>query len=254
MAISHLRLGVNVDHVATIRNARGGRHPDPVARGQDRDRGRRRRHHRASARRSPPHPRRRHRAAQGGNLQAAQFRNGGDRRNGARSRCRPGRMPPAWCPSAARSAPPKAASMRPASATRSRRRWPDCGTPAFVSRCSSPPSRGRSRRRSSVGAPVIEIHTGAWCDALADDQMEAAEAEWLRIVEGREDCAAGWARSPCRARTELRDRGSDRRAAGGGRAQYRAFPDRRGDLFRARGRGEGDARRRWITAARKTKS
>jgi len=29
-ASPHLRLGVNVDHVATIRNARGGRHPDPV--------------------------------------------------------------------------------------------------------------------------------------------------------------------------------------------------------------------------------
>jgi pyridoxine 5-phosphate synthase len=28
--ISPLRLGVNVDHVATLRNARGGRHPDPV--------------------------------------------------------------------------------------------------------------------------------------------------------------------------------------------------------------------------------
>ena len=26
----HLRLGVNVDHVATVRNARGGEHPDPV--------------------------------------------------------------------------------------------------------------------------------------------------------------------------------------------------------------------------------
>ncbi len=26
----HLRLGVNVDHVATVRNARGGIHPDPV--------------------------------------------------------------------------------------------------------------------------------------------------------------------------------------------------------------------------------
>jgi pyridoxine 5-phosphate synthase len=26
----YLRLGVNIDHVATIRNARGGRHPDPV--------------------------------------------------------------------------------------------------------------------------------------------------------------------------------------------------------------------------------
>jgi pyridoxine 5-phosphate synthase len=30
MPASPLRLGVNVDHVATIRNARGGRHPDPV--------------------------------------------------------------------------------------------------------------------------------------------------------------------------------------------------------------------------------
>ena len=26
----HLRLGVNIDHVATVRNARGGRQPDPV--------------------------------------------------------------------------------------------------------------------------------------------------------------------------------------------------------------------------------
>ena len=25
-----MRLGVNIDHVATIRNARGGKHPDPV--------------------------------------------------------------------------------------------------------------------------------------------------------------------------------------------------------------------------------
>jgi pyridoxine 5-phosphate synthase len=30
MSAPFLRLGVNVDHVATIRNARGGRHPDPV--------------------------------------------------------------------------------------------------------------------------------------------------------------------------------------------------------------------------------
>jgi pyridoxine 5-phosphate synthase len=28
--VNRLRLGVNIDHVATIRNARGGRHPDPV--------------------------------------------------------------------------------------------------------------------------------------------------------------------------------------------------------------------------------
>ena len=30
MTSSRLRLGVNIDHVATIRNARGGNHPDPV--------------------------------------------------------------------------------------------------------------------------------------------------------------------------------------------------------------------------------
>ena len=30
MKMEYLRLGVNIDHVATIRNARGGGHPDPV--------------------------------------------------------------------------------------------------------------------------------------------------------------------------------------------------------------------------------
>src|SRR5438105_8160680 len=30
MPVLPVRLGVNVDHVATIRNARGGSHPDPV--------------------------------------------------------------------------------------------------------------------------------------------------------------------------------------------------------------------------------
>jgi len=30
MSLPHLRLGVNIDHVATLRNARGGAHPDPV--------------------------------------------------------------------------------------------------------------------------------------------------------------------------------------------------------------------------------
>lgn len=30
LSMANLRLGVNIDHVATIRNARGGEHPDPV--------------------------------------------------------------------------------------------------------------------------------------------------------------------------------------------------------------------------------
>jgi pyridoxine 5-phosphate synthase len=32
-----------------------------------------------------------------------------------------------------------------------------------------------------LGAPVIEIHTGAWCHALIDGDKIAAEAEWQRI-------------------------------------------------------------------------
>jgi pyridoxine 5-phosphate synthase len=33
-------------------------------------------------------------------------------------------------------------------------------------------------------APVIEIHTGAWCDAVVDGHAGKAEAEWQRIVAG----------------------------------------------------------------------
>jgi pyridoxine 5-phosphate synthase len=33
-------------------------------------------------------------------------------------------------------------------------------------------------------APVIEIHTGAWCDAVVDGETEKAEAEWRKIVAG----------------------------------------------------------------------
>lgn len=33
-------------------------------------------------------------------------------------------------------------------------------------------------------APVIEIHTGAWCDAVVDGHAEKAAAEWQRIVTG----------------------------------------------------------------------
>lgn len=28
--MQHLRLGINIDHIATVRNARGGQHPDPI--------------------------------------------------------------------------------------------------------------------------------------------------------------------------------------------------------------------------------
>src|SRR6202048_4667652 len=33
-------------------------------------------------------------------------------------------------------------------------------------------------------APVIEIHTGGWCDAVVDGHAAKADAEWQRIVAG----------------------------------------------------------------------
>src|SRR5260221_1111494 len=41
-------------------------------------------------------------------------------------------------------------------------------------------------------APVIEIHTGAWCDAVVDGHAAKAEADWQRIV-----ACAPVARSAC---------------------------------------------------------
>ncbi|THD62134.1 MAG: pyridoxine 5'-phosphate synthase [Bradyrhizobium sp.] len=37
---------------------------------------------------------------------------------------------------------------------------------------------------AKLRAPVIEIHTGAWCDAVVDGHTTKAEAEWKRIVAG----------------------------------------------------------------------
>src|ERR1700736_5409823 len=37
---------------------------------------------------------------------------------------------------------------------------------------------------AKLRAPVIEIHTGAWCDAVVDGHEAKAESEWQRIVAG----------------------------------------------------------------------
>src|SRR5213082_1733327 len=36
---------------------------------------------------------------------------------------------------------------------------------------------------AKLRAPVIEIHTGAWCGAVSDGNEAKAETEWRRIVE-----------------------------------------------------------------------
>ena len=37
---------------------------------------------------------------------------------------------------------------------------------------------------AKLRAPVIEIHTGAWCDAVVDSHADKAQAEWERIKAG----------------------------------------------------------------------
>jgi pyridoxine 5-phosphate synthase len=37
---------------------------------------------------------------------------------------------------------------------------------------------------AKLRAPVIELHTGAWCDAIEDDDAAKAASEWQRIVKG----------------------------------------------------------------------
>jgi pyridoxine 5-phosphate synthase len=37
---------------------------------------------------------------------------------------------------------------------------------------------------AKLRAPVIEIHTGAWCDAVVGGHLDKAESEWKRIVAG----------------------------------------------------------------------
>ena len=149
-SVPPIRLGINIDHIATLRNARGGRHPDPVRAaklaveaGADNitahlreDRRHIRDDDIAQAHRRP--------------TCAAQSRNGGDSGDAGDRACRRARMPAASCPSAARSSPPRGASTSPAKSARLRRSSPSSGAPASKSRCSSTliPSRSKPRARS----------------------------------------------------------------------------------------------------------
>jgi pyridoxine 5-phosphate synthase len=44
--------------------------------------------------------------------------------------------------------------------------------------------RSQIETAAALGAPVIEIHTGAWCHALLDGGGAAADNEWRRICDG----------------------------------------------------------------------
>ena len=178
-----LRLGVNIDHVATVRNARGGRHPDPVraamlaieagADGITAHLREDRRHIRdddiARLKAEIDKPLNLEMAATDEMVEIA-----------VRTR-------------------PHAACLVP---ERREERTTEGGLDVAGQHNLLVPAIRRLREAGirvslfiaaeprqieasvSVGAPVVEIHTGAWCDALADNDGKAAEIEWRRVQEG----------------------------------------------------------------------
>ena len=183
MAIPPLRLGVNVDHVATLRNARGGARPDPV------------------------------RAAllaieAGADGITAHLRE--DRRHirdedMARLKAeisKPLNFEMAATPDMLRIAlatGPHAVCLVP---ERREELTTEGGLDAvgqhdalapFIARLSEAGVRvslfiaadpQQIQMAAKLRAPVIEIHTGAWCDAVVDGRVAKAESEWQRIVAG----------------------------------------------------------------------
>jgi pyridoxine 5-phosphate synthase len=183
MSASLVRLGVNIDHVATVRNARGGRHPDPVKAAEIA-------------------------IAAGADGITAHLRE--DRRHIvdddiARLKERitkPLNLEMAATPEMvgiACKVRPHAACIVP---ERREERTTEGGLDAAgqrdvlrgtVSKLTEAGIRvslfiaaepAQIEAAAAIGAPVIEIHTGAWCDALAARNAAAAAAEFERIVRG----------------------------------------------------------------------
>jgi pyridoxine 5-phosphate synthase len=183
MNAPHLRLGVNIDHIATIRNARGGRHPDPV------------------------------RAARlaieaGADGITAHLRE--DRRHIsdddiARLKAeiaKPLNLEMALTPEmvaiALRTQPHAACLVPERRAERTTEGGLDAvrardelkpaiaqlGTAGIRVSLFIAPDPAQIREAAALRAPVIEIHTGGWCHALADGHATAAADEWQRIREG----------------------------------------------------------------------
>jgi len=182
-ANSPIRLGVNIDHVATVRNARGGRHPDPVKAAEIA-------------------------IAAGADGITAHLRE--DRRHIvdddiARLKARitkPLNMEMAATDemvAIACKVRPHAACIVP---ERRQERTTEGGLDAAGQRDSLRPAVAKLADAGirvslfiaaepaqidaavALRAPVIEIHTGAWCDALTAGNAAAAAAEFDRIVRG----------------------------------------------------------------------
>jgi len=181
--MNRLRLGVNVDHVATIRNARGGRHPDPVraaklaiAAGCDGITA----HLREDRRhiRDDDIARLKAEIDKPLNFEMAAT----EEMVGIALKIRP-----------------HAVCLVPEKRTE---RTTEGGLDAVRQRTQLAPvvhelkhagirvslfigaARAQIEMAAELGAPVIEIHTGSWCDALTEGRTAEANAEWQLIRNG----------------------------------------------------------------------
>jgi pyridoxine 5-phosphate synthase len=183
MTGKRLRLGVNIDHVATVRNARGGAQPDPV-----------RAAHLA--------------VAAGADGITAHLRE--DRRHIrdadmerlAAELTRPLNFEMAATEemlALAQRLRPHAACLVPEKREErtteggldvvgqeamlapriERLRAAGCRVSLFIEADEAPIAMA-----ARLGAPVVELHTGTWCHAVADGHGEAAEAELARLARG----------------------------------------------------------------------
>ena len=183
MSASSLRLGVNIDHVATLRNARGGRHPDPV---------------RAA-----------HLAIEAGadGITAHLREDRRHIRDDDIARLKAELTKPLNFEMAASDEMTAiAVHTRPHAACIVPERREELTTEGgldvaglhnqiapVVAKLSEAGIRvslfiaadpRQIEAAARMRAPVIEIHTGAWCDALAHGNQAAADAEWERIRAG----------------------------------------------------------------------
>ena len=182
-ALHPIRLGVNVDHVATLRNARGGRHPDPVKAAEIA-------------------------IAAGADGITAHLRE--DRRHivdddVARLKARikkPLNLEMAATPEmvaiACKIQPHAVCIVPERRAERTTEGGLDAAGQRDLLRATVGQLSGAGIRVSlfiaadpaqieaaaAIGAPVIEIHTGSWCEALAAGDRIAAEDQFARITSG----------------------------------------------------------------------
>jgi pyridoxine 5-phosphate synthase len=177
-----LRLGINIDHVATLRNARGGPHPDPVraaqlamAAGADGITA----HLREDRRhiRDDDIARLKAEIAAPLNLEMAAT----DEMLHVALKT----LPHAACLVPERRAERTTEGGLDAAGQVNRIKplVAELSGAGIVVSLFVAPEAEQINAAAVIGAPCIEIHTGAWCEAVAAGEESDARAEWHRIVE-----------------------------------------------------------------------